>query len=481
MKRFYLTTPIYYASGKPHLGHAFTTIYADVIARYKRNDGFEVFFSTGMDEHGAKIAEKAKNEKKNPQAYVDELAKVYLDNWKKLEISFDEFIRTSSPQHEKSVLEFIKRIYEKGDLYEANYEGLYCVGCEGFIDKDKLVNGLCPDHLIQPELVKEKNYFFNLKKYLPVVKEKIITGEILIVPEARKNEILKMIDENIPDFSITREKVKWGIPFPYDKNQTVYVWVDALVNYLSAVGFPDNKFKDFWPADLHIIGAEINKFHSIFWPAMLLSANLPLPRKIFVHGLFTVNGQKMSKTLGNVIDPNIIFEKFGEAVRYLVLSQFPAEFHGDIKENDFLEKYNSDLADGVGNTFERIAALIYPEKSLLIEGIVDKPLEPSLEKLRISYRQHMENYELFNALHDVLNFTKDVDRYINLEKPWTITDNGKKKLVLSSLNSAVKEIIYSLEPFLPTKMDLAKSYFADILNNSNLSERKKLGLFPKLK
>ena len=481
MKRFYLTTPIYYASGKPHLGHAFTTIYADVIARYKRNDGFEVFFSTGMDEHGAKIAEKAKNEKKNPQAYVDELAKVYLDNWKKLEISFDEFIRTSSPQHEKSVLEFIKRIYEKGDLYEANYEGFYCVGCEGFIDKDKLVNGLCPDHLIKPELVREKNYFFNLKKYLPVVKEKIITGEILIVPEARKNEILKMIDENIPDFSITREKVKWGIPFPYDKNQTVYVWVDALVNYLSAVGFPDNKFKDFWPADLHIIGAEINKFHSIFWPAMLLSANLPLPRKIFVHGLFTVNGQKMSKTLGNVIDPNIIFEKFGEAVRYLVLSQFPAEFHGDIKENDFLEKYNSDLADGVGNTFERIAALIYPEKSLLIEGIVDKPLEPSLEKLRISYRQHMENYELFNALHDVLNFTKDVDRYINLEKPWSITDNGKKKLVLSSLNSVVKEIIYSLEPFLPTKMDLAKSYFADILNNSNLSERKKLGLFPKLK
>jgi len=290
-----------------------------------------------------------------------------------------------------------------------------------------------------------------------------------------------MINENIPDFSITREKVKWGIPFPYDKNQTVYVWVDALVNYLSAVGFPDNKFKDFWPADLHIIGAEINKFHSIFWPAMLLSANLPLPKKIFVHGLFTVNGQKMSKTLGNVIDPNIIFEKFGEAVRYLVLSQFPAEFHGDIKESDFLEKYNSDLADGVGNTFERIAALIYPEKSLLIEGIIDKPLEPSLEKLRISYQQHMENYELFNALHDVLNFTKDVDRYINLEKPWTITDNRKKKLVLSSLNSAVKEIIYSLEPFLPTKMDLAKSYFADILNNSNLSERKKLGLFPKLK
>lgn len=468
--KFYITTPIYYASGKPHIGHAFSTLYADVLARYHKSFGKEVFFSVGMDEHGAKIAEKAKEENKTPQEFVDEISKSYIDAWKTLNIEYSDFIRTTSPKHKKTVNEFIKKIYSADDIYEGIYEGLYCIGCEKFLTQKELVNGVCPDHLTAPQEIKEKNYFFNLKKYLPKIRERIKSDELRIKPESRKNEILNIIDSGISDFSITREKEKvgWGIPFPYDDSQVIYVWLDALVNYLGP--------KDFWPADLHVIGADINKFHAIFWPGLLLSAGLPLPKNIFVHGLFTINGQKISKSLGNVIDPFALIEKFGvDATRYLLLSQFPASEHGDIKESEFEVKYNADLANGIGNLFERVFTMIkHPMSHKTCESS-----DVEIKKTEIKYKNYMENYQLFEALREVLLFAKKLDGYITETQPWVLAKNNDPKLgeVLNYLFCGVEKIIDWLKPFLPEKMEIAKNY-AQKIKSGNYPEEK-LGLFPR--
>ena len=482
MKKFYLTTPIYYASGKPHIGHAFAVIYADVLARWQKSRGNDVFFSAGLDEYGSKIEEKAKKENKEPQVFVDEIAKTYLKAWDSLGITYSDFIRTTSAKHKAGVLEFVKKLKDNGDIYEGEYEGLYCVGCENFVLERNLVDGLCPDHLVPPQKIKEKNYFFRLKKYLPEIKNKIEKDEIKIIPPSRKNETLGMIESGMEDFSITREGLKWGIPFPFAENQSIYVWADALLNYLTILDYPNGEnFKKFWPADLHIIGAEINKFHSIFWPAMLMSAGLALPKKIFIHGLFTVNGQKMSKSLGNVIDPIDMADKFGsDAARYLLLSQFPAFEHGDVKADDFVNKYNSDLANGVGNLLERSFTMMIDFRG----GILDekKGLEEKIklltEKTEKSYENNFENYKLYEALADIFSFIKNLDRYINDEKPWALNKNKDEKLdiVLNTLLFGIEKIIIWLELFMPNKMNEAKNYLAK-LKKGELKKGEKLGLF----
>ncbi len=477
MNKFYITTPIYYASGEPHIGHAFAVIFADVIARYKRQKGFDVFFLTGTDEHGSKIAEKAKAAGKNPQEYVDEISKLYADLWKSLQIQNSDFIRTTSEKHKAGVEKFIEKLWQAGDIYQGEYEGLYCAGCENFILEKDLANGLCPDHLLKPELVKEKNYFFNLKKYIPFIKEKIGNNELKIIPESRKNEILNILSANLPDFSVTREKVQWGIPFPYEKEQIIYVWADALTNYLSGLDFPDGeKFKKYWPADAHIIGADINKFHSIYWPALLMSAGIALPRKIFVHGLFTVNGQKMSKTLGNVIDPKVLIEKFGpDATRYLLLSQFPAFEHGDINENGFMEKYNADLANGVGNLFGRVFAMA--RRFEIKESGLDNEVVKIINETKEKYEKWMENFQLFEALKEVFVLVKFLDKYINEKQPWKSPENLPQ--ILNSLLSGVEEIIVLLSPFMPQKMEAAND-FLNRLKSGKIQPDEKLGLFPRV-
>lgn len=482
-KKFYITTPIYYASGESHIGHAFATIYADVISRYKKARGFDVFFLTGMDEHGSKIAEKAAIAKKEPQKYVDELAEKYLNLWKLLQIENDDFIRTTSQRHKDGVFKFFEKLKNSGDIYESYYEGFYCVGCEDFILERNLVNGACPDHLLRPELVREKNYFFNLKKYLPKIREKIINGEMKIIPESRKNESLAILEGDLPDFSITREKVKLGIPYPFAGNQTIYVWVEALMNYVSVLDFPDSeKFKKYWPPDVHIIGAEINKFHTIFWPGLLMSVGLALPKKIFIHGLFTVNGLKMSKTLGNVIDPLDLIKKFGsDAVRYLLLSQFPASIHGDIKESEFSAKYNSDLANGIGNLFERVVAMV------LKYGADFESFNPEVEKNIIKivekYEIQMKNFELYEALREVFVLARFLDKYINDKKPWEIhkknPDSREIAEILNSLVLGCEKIIDLLNPFLPAKMETAKRFFNG-LKDGNLEKNAKINLFPRI-
>lgn len=485
MKKFYLTTPIYYASGKPHIGHAFTMIYADVIARQKKATENDVFFSAGLDEYGLKIEEKAKKENKEPQVFVDEIAKEYLSAWERLGIEYNGFIRTTSIKHKTGVLDFVMNLYKKGDIYEGEYAGLYCVGCENFVLERNLANGLCPDHLIPPKQIKEKNYFFNLKKYLPEVKKRIELGEIKIIPESRKNETLKMIELGVPDFSITREGLKWGIAFPYDNNQAVYVWVDALINYATVLGYPGGEdFKNFWPPDLHIIGAEINKFHTIFWLAMLLSANLSLPEEIFIHGLFTINGQKMSKTLGNVIDPTDLVEKFGaDATRYLLLSQFPALEHGDVKADDFANKYNSDLANGVGNLMERSFTMLVDYRNGILDNKkgVDPNIKELAEKAEKNYKDHFDNYKLYEALADIFVFIKRLDVYINEERPWVLNKNKDEKLdiVLNTLTFGIEKIIIWLEPFMPSKMNQTRKYFSKI-KKGEVEKEDRMGLFPRV-
>src|SRR3989339_267890 len=489
MRKFYLTTPIYYASGKPHIGHSFTAVFADVVARRQKSKGKDVFFSAGLDEHGSKIEEKAKKENKDPQKFTDEVAQSYLSAWKSLGIGYSDFIRTTSEKHKNGVLEFVKKLWDAGDIYEGEYEGLYCVGCENFVLERNLVDGLCPDHLAAPQKIKEKNYFFNLNKYLPEIKKKIENGELKIIPDSRKNETLAMMESGVSDFSITRENLKWGIPFPYGKNQTIYVWAEALMNYATILDYPDGEnFKRYWSPDLHIIGAEINKFHTIFWPAMLISAGLPLPKEIFIHGLFTVNGQKMSKTIGNIIDPIELAKKFGaDAARYLLLSQFPASEHGDVKAEEFARKYNSDLANGIGNLLERSFTMMIDYRDGILDdknGLEEK-IKSSAEKTEKSYGNNFENYKLYEALTDVFAFIKKLDIYINEEKPWALNKDqsadGRKKLdkVLNTLLFGIEKIIVWLEPFMPNKTEEAKNYLTK-LKKGKLKKGEKLGLFPRI-
>lgn len=489
MEKFYLTTPIYYASGRPHIGHAFSTLYADVIARWLKNKGKEVFFSAGLDEHGAKIAETAKKNGKEPQEFVNEIAEQYKKEWGAMGIEYSDFIRTTSGKHKKGVLAFLEKLQDKGDIYEGEYEGLYCVGCENFVLERNLADGLCPDHLIPPQKIKEKNYFFRLKKYLPEIKNKIEKDEIKIIPASRKNEALGMIEAGMEDFSITREGLKWGISYPFGNSpageQTIYVWADALLNYLTILDYPAGEnFKKFWPADLHIIGAEINKFHSIFWPALFMSAGLPSPKNIFVHGLLTVNGQKMSKTVGNIIDPMDMADKFGaDAARYLLLSQFPAYEHSDVKAEDFANKYNSDLANGVGNLFERSFTMMVDFRGGILDakkGLEEK-IKLSAEKTEKNYENNFENYKLYEALAEVFSFIKNLDRYINDEKPWVLNKNKDEKLdvVLNTLLFGIEKIIVWLTPFMPNKMEEAQSYLAK-LKKGDIKKEEKLGLFPRI-
>jgi len=485
MGKFYLTTPIFYASGKPHIGHSFTAVFADVVARRQKSKGKDVFFSAGLDEHGSKIEEKAKKENKDPQKFTDEIAQSYLSAWKSLGIEYSDFIRTTSKKHKNGVLEFVKKLWDAGDIYEGEYEGLYCVGCENFVLERNLVNGLCPDHLVAPQKIKEKNYFFNLKKYLPEIKKKIETRELKIIPDSRKNETLAMVESGVSDFSITRENLQWGILFPYDKNQTIYVWADALINYATILDYPDGKnFKKYWPPDLHIIGAEINKFHSIFWPAMLMSASLQLPKEIFIHGLLTVNGQKMSKTIGNIIDPIELAEKFGaDSARYLLLSQFPASEHGDVKAEEFARKYNSDLANGIGNLLERSFTMMIDYRGGILDAKngLDEKIKSSAEKTEKSYENNFENYKLYEALADVFAFIKKLDVYINEEKPWALAKNRDEKLdvVLNTLLFGIEKIIAWLEPFMPNKIGEVKNHILK-LQSGKLKKGEKLGLFPRI-
>lgn len=359
MKKFYVTTPIYYINDVPHIGHTCTTIAADIVARLHRQLGEEVFFLTGTDEHGQKVAECAQKEGIDTQTYCDKIAPRFLEAWKNLNISNDFFIRTTDPRHEKIVGELLQKIYEKGDVYKGKYEGWYCIGCEKFMTDSELVDGHCPLHPPEKTVQKsEENWFFKLSKYVPQIIELIENPETnYIYPEGKKAEVLAKLKAGINDISLSRENVEWGIPLPWDKTQTTYVWFDALINYYSATQFVEGK-NEFWPADLHLLGKEILWFHTVIWQGMLMSAEIELPKKTYTHSFYMIDGQKMSKSLGNVISPQQLVELFGvDGARYLIARSFPTENDSDVGIERFKERYNADLANNLGNLVSRLAKL----------------------------------------------------------------------------------------------------------------------------
>lgn len=481
--RILITTPIYYVNDKPHIGHAYTTLAADVLARFFRTQGKEVFFLTGTDEHGSKIAESAENMGKSPKQLCNENSQLYKEAWRNLNVKYDYFTRTTDKKHEKAVKKFVEQLKEKGAIYERNYEGLYCIGCEKFLISQELINGLCLYHKTKPQKISEKNYFFQLKNYLKKVEKAIINNKLEIQPFSAKQEVLGLFKQNLDDFSISRQKerVKWGIEVPFDSEQTIYVWIDALVNYISAIGYGNNikEFKKWWDDSyvIHLLGRDILKFHAIYWPAMLIAGGIKLPDQEFIHGFFTINNQKMSKTLGNVIDPNKLVDKFGaDAARYLLLSQFPFGSDGNIQETKFEEQYNSNLANGLGNLIERTFALLrkYNYKAHPLKSAT-KEFENNFKKHEEEYYYCMNNLDLFKALENAFSLTREIDKYINKKKPWSIPLDKSKEIntILTNLLSGLSKIVVFLEPFIPSKLDLVKKR----INEGDFS---KINLFPRI-
>lgn len=412
-EKFYITTPIYYVNDKPHLGHSYTEIAADVVARYRRLKGEEVFFLTGTDEHGAKIEESAQKKGVSPQQLCDENSKSFKDAWKSLNISYDNFVRTTDKNHIKAIQSALQVLYDKGFIYKGEYKGLYCVGCEQYKTESELVAGKCLEHQVKPEVMKEESYLFKLSAFENILKKKIKKGELVIEPKERKNEMLSFLKGGLKDISISREKVKWGIPLPFDEKFTAYVWVDALLNYLTGIGWKgDPKFiPGFWPADLQLLGKDIIRIHSTIWPALLLALDIPLPQRIFANGYFTIEGKKMSKSLGNVIWPKELVEKFGtDGARYLALSAFPFGNDGDISWNKLIQKYNSDLANNIGNLVNRVLTMAENaklEKSFSKEDDLYKIVEASFDKLNLK-----------EILDKALTIASKTNQEIDKEKPW---------------------------------------------------------------
>lgn len=450
MKKFYLTTPIYYVNNVPHVGHAYTTLAADVIARYYRFKlGKEnVFFITGTDEHGANVAQAAAKHDKSPKEYADIVAPRFMEAWKLLNIRYDFFHRTTDPRHEKIVQEVLSKIYKKGYIYEGIYEGWYCIGCEKFLNITDLVDGKCPLHPTrEPVFQKEKNYFLKLKELSKIILKKIKEKEYVILPLKRHNEIVNRLKQGVDDISISRAGVSWGIPVPWDPNQTIYVWIDALLFYYTSIKFLSNHNR-FWPPDLQLMAKDILWFHSVIWQAILIALNEKLPKTIFAHGFFTIDGQKMSKSLGNIISPEQLVNKYGvDGARYLLLTAYEFGNDGDLSLSKFTSSYNADLANGLGNLVSRVAKLC--ETSGFVHEISRRS-----RKFNKTLATSLEKFNFDKALgyiwkSDINWGLKWLDQEINENKPWQITD---KKLLYLKLNLYVENILdiaYNLQPFLP--------------------------------
>jgi len=458
-KKFYISTPIYYVNDKPHIGHAYTTIVADVLARFYRSQigDKNVYFLTGTDEHGAKVAEAAEKQGVDPQTFTDQVSETFKDAWKNLDISYNHFIRTTDKQHKEIVIDILNKLKTaktpQGNdvLYQGDYEGLYCVGCEKFITEGELVDGKCPDHNKEPQKLTEKNWFFRLSDFLPNIKKAIEVGNLVVYPETRKNEVLGLIGkQDLPDFSISRSKksVPWGIDLPWDDTQKTYVWVDALSNYITALGYPKGKdFKKFWPADAQFLALDILKFHAVFWPAILMALDLPLP-KLYIHGFFTLDGKKMSKTLGNVISPNELVEKYGsEVTKYLILSQFSFGSESDIKVEEFPKKYNADLVNGLGNLVNRVTNMVEKYLAGKIDPKIFRDISVGGEEIK-----HLRFRE---ALLTIWQLIQKDNALIDESKPWELAkdDANKDKLqkILEELTGDLYVIANSLLPFMPQK------------------------------
>lgn len=453
-KPFYITSPLYYVNDVPHVGSAYTTIACDTIARYKRLRGFDVCFLTGTDEHGQKISKAAKLENKSPQEHCDFISERFKELWELLNIQYDRFSRTTTKSHEKIVQDFFSTVLKNGDIYEADYEGMYCEGCEDFkSEKDLTEDKLCPIHKTKAQEYKEKNYFFALSKYEKKIVEFFDKNPDFIQPVYRKNEVLGWVKEGLRDFPVSRQSVNWGIPVPGENKQTIYVWFDALLGYLSGL---ESSMKKYWPCSVHIIGKDILRFHAVYWPCMLMSAGMPLPKKVFGHGFLTKDGEKMGKTTGNVIDPYELVREFGtDAVRFFFLKEISFGKDGDYSRTNFINRINSDLANNLGNLLNRTLNLALKNFDGTIECLNTDNfmgLKDSTISMIEAYKVHMENLELKEALDSIWTLIDSTNKAFNDNAPWKLIKNNSLDSAKSCLYETLiilRNISILISPFIP--------------------------------
>ena len=462
---FYITTPIYYPSDKLHIGHTYCTVATDTIARYKRMCGYDVMFLTGTDEHGQKIEEKAKEAGVTPQEFVDRIVEGeggILDLWKLMNISNDRFIRTTDGYHVKAVQRIFKKMYDNGDIYKGKYSGMYCTPCESFWTESQLVDGKCPDCGRPVKYAEEEAYFFKLSKYAEPVRELLLSGTFL-EPASRVNEMIKnFIDPGLEDLCVSRTSFKWGIPVDFDPGHVVYVWVDALFNYMTALGYMNDErdgLDKYWPADVHMVGKEIVRFHSIIWPAMLMSVGAPLPKKVFGHGWLLLGGGKMSKSKGNVVDPYILAGRFGvDALRYFLMREFPLGSDGNFSNELLISRINSDLANDYGNLLSRTVAMVVKYfDGTLSAGRLDDPMDCELKtmacELRGKYEKLMDTFQTQAALEEVFKVISRANKYIDETAPWVLAKDEANRdrlaTVMYNLLEALRICTQLLTPFMP--------------------------------
>lgn len=459
---FYITTPIYYPSDKLHIGHAYTTVAADAIARFKKLTGYDVYFLTGSDEHGQKIERTAKAKGQTPKEYVDKIVAGFKHLWDKLDVEYNDFIRTTEDRHKKVVEMFFEQLYKQGDIYKSSYKGWYCTPCETFFTEYQLAEGKCPDCGREVELLEEESYFFKMSKYADQWLKFIEENPDFIQPETRRNEMISFVKQGLEDLCVSRTTFDWGIKVPFDPNHVVYVWVDALTNYISALGYGsenDDLYQKYWPADVHLVGKDIMRFHTIIWPIMLMALNLPLPKKVMGHGWLLLEGGKMSKSKGNVVDPLKLIDKYGaDAVRYYLLRELPFGSDGYYSEEALAKRINNDLANDYGNLLSRTSSMLvkYQQGELRKpqpEGKLDEELINLAVETPKVVEENMNNLQISAALEAISKLVGRANKYLEETAPWSLAKDETKTARLNTVLYNVIEVMrfatIMLSPFMP--------------------------------